>query len=174
MVYKKATEDNFISIGQGKIQIEETFFDLFRVSLPQSNIGAATLAGRPENIYTFEMFNENIDSLYLSKESPSTMSDPVEFPITEVHKAWFPLVEAANQRKSKSIIDICSDDGSCRSGAKAKQIGVVLLRLRITCFGSNMVAPLQYGKSRAILFTLLSQHERNQFSWSKVNHCCSM
>lgn len=87
-------------------------------------------------------------TLTLFKDTPSNTSDPVEFPITEVHKAWFPIIEALPDEKELNITDEVSPEND--SSQSITQIGVVLVRLRITCFGSNMVAPLQYDKSKAI------------------------
>lgn len=76
-------------------------------------------------------------------ESPSYTAVPVEFPITEVHKAWFPIFEA-KPVDTEVTTEVTPED---QTAEKSVQVGVVLLRLRITCFGSNMVAPLQYDKS---------------------------
>lgn len=142
-----------IPIGYGEIAIDKAFENLFRISLPEEdediiNVDATMLGLKStEHIAAAATAGNSGGGSKQALASKSKCEDVVatssSFPLSQVYKAWHQLQGSASSKSASSVATVQS-----KSREYGGTVGVICVRLRITCFGQTIVSPFQYNKCK--------------------------
>lgn len=148
VVLKGPQRDPPIPIGYGEMVIDKPFENLFRMSLPEDDddedlvgeVGLCCLKST-EPINSSRGSKHTIGSKGTAASKSCDGTAPASsFPVSQVYKAWHQLQASPLSKSTTSVLSKSREYGGT--------VGVICVRLRITCFGQTIVSPFQYNKRK--------------------------